>query len=283
MIGGLVAVLLLAGSSLYFKVYTLEQCVWHWLGENVQTNLVSQQILWQKFETNKLGVVMLKEEAYRNVTNELHVTMIRLKKETHVFTRPLKLKAGREYWIEGPGTLDASIISEGTNATLRLHNCVVLNRSKIPFAKSGIRYAFQGYSYFNFVAQSKPSGFTVGQFEGFDSTDTIRFKGPETLEELRDLQQKENIDYFKKQLEIERETKNPHFSRHISRSKHEYVVESMKPMDTMTDGKASGFTYHLDPDRIRTDAEVETFADVFQISTDEARRILKESGRKCQS
>ena len=54
-------------------------------------------------------------------------------------------------------------------------------------------------------------------------------------------------------------------------------------MDTMTDGKASGFTYHLDPDRIRTDAEVETFADVFQISTDEARRILKESGRKCQS
>ena len=39
------------------------------------------------------------------------------------------------------------------------------------------------------------------------STDEYRFKGPESLGELRDLQQKENFDYFKKKLELEHETK----------------------------------------------------------------------------
>ena len=51
----------------------------------------------------------------------------------------------------------------------------------------------------------------------------------------------------------------------------------------MTDDKAGGFAYHLDPDRIQTDAEVATFAEVFQITVDEAKRILKAAGRKCQS
>ena len=74
-----------------------------------------------------------------------------------------------------------------------------------------------------------------------------------------------------------------HFPRHILCSKPEYIMESMEKKDTRVDGKVSGFTYHLDPNRVRTDAEVETFADVFKISIDEARRILKESGRKCQS
>ena len=178
------------------------------LGETISTNVVVQQLLWEKLETNKLGMVILKERACRTVTNELQVTLVRLKKGNHVFARPLNLKADHEYWIAGPGTLDASMVSEGSNTTLRLHNCVVLNRSKIPFAKSGIRYVFQGYAYLNFTSQIKPSGFSVMEFEGFDVSDAIRFKGPESLGELRDLQQKENFDYFKKQLEIEHETKN---------------------------------------------------------------------------
>ena len=228
-------------------------------------------------------MVILKERACRNVTKELQVTLVRLKKGNHVFARPLNLKADHEYWIAGPGTLDASMVSEGSNTTLRLHNCVVLNRSKIPFAKSGIRYVFQGYAYLNFTSQIKPSGFSVSEFEGFDVSDAIRFKGPESLDELRDLQQKENFDYFKKQLEIEHETKKLHFSRHILCSKPECIMESMEKKDTKADGKASGFTYHLDPDRIRTDAEVATFAEVFQITVDEAKRILKAAGQKCQS
>ena len=198
MIVGLVAVLLLAGASLYFKVVESEQYAWLRLGENVQTNLVSQLLVWQKFETNEFGMVVLKERAYRNVTNTLEVTLVRLKEGKHVFTSPLYLNAEREYWITGPGLLDASIISGGSNTTLRLHNCVVLNRSKIPYAKSGIRYVFQGCSYLNFTSQIQPFGFSVGEFEGFDASDVIRFKGPETIEELNKLRQKENFDYFKR-------------------------------------------------------------------------------------
>ena len=253
------------------------------LGETISTNVVVQQLLWEKLETNKLGMVILKERACRTVTNELQVTLVRLKKGNHVFARPLNLKADHEYWIAGPGTLDASMVSEGSNTTLRLHNCVVLNRSKIPFAKSGIRYVFQGYAYLNFTSQIKPSGFSVREFEGFDVSDAIRFKGPESLGELRDLQQKENLEYFKKRLKSQRETKNLHFPRHIFAPNHEYLVESMDTKDKIADGKGEGFNYRLDPDRIRTDAEVATFAEVFQITVDEAKRILKAAGRKCQS
>ena len=253
------------------------------LGETISTNVVVQQLLWEKLETNKLGMVILKERACRTVTNELQVTLVRLKKGNHVFARPLNLKADHEYWIAGPGTLDASMVSEGSNTTIRLHNCVVLNRSKIPFAKSGIRYVFQGYAYLNFTSQIKPSGFSVMKFEGFDVSDAIRFKGPESLGELRDLQQKENFDYFKKKLELEHETKNFHSSRHILFSKPEYVMESMEKKDTKAELGDESFDFHLDPNRVRTNAEIQLFADVFSISFDEARQILKKAGGKCQS
>ena len=180
---GLAMAALLLAASLYFRTFGIERYAWHRLGENVQTNLVSQL----------------------NVTNELSVTLIRLNGETHVFARPLKLKADREYWIAGPGTLDASIISQGSNTTLRLDNCVVLNRSEVPFAKSGIRYVFQGYSYLNFTAQIRPSGFSESEFEGFDASDAVRFKGPETLEDLRELQHRENLEYFKDVVRLDRQ------------------------------------------------------------------------------
>jgi len=279
MIGALTAASLLVAASLYFKTFGLEQYSWHRLCENVQTNLVSQPLLWQKSKTDTPGMAMPQWSAHQNVLNEIQVTLIRLKNEKHVFSRPLTLKAGREYWIVGPGTLDASMISEGSNTTLRLHNCVVLNRSAIPFDRSGIRYAFQGYSYLNFTTQTKPHDFSLEAFEGFDATDAIRFKGPETLEELRDLQRKENFEYFRQQLDVSRETKILHFPRHIFTSRHEYVMKSMETGNYLAD-ESSGFAYRLDPNRTRTDAEVATFAEVFQISVNEARRILKDQGRR---
>lgn len=60
-------------------------------------------------------------------------------------------------------------------------------------------------------------------------------------------------------------------------------MESMETQDTDTAGKSDGFTYRLDPNRVRTDAEVAVFAEVFQISIEEARRILTTAGRKCQT
>ena len=100
---------------------------------------------------------------------------------------------------------------------------------------------------------------------------------------MRKLQQKENFDYFKKQLELEHETKNFHSSRHILCSKPEYIMESMEKQDTKAELGDESFDFHLDPNRIRTDAEIQLFADVFSISFDEARQILKKAGGKCQS
>ena len=73
-----------------------------------------------------------------------------------------------------------------------------------------------------------------------------------------------------------------HFPRHISVSNHEYVMESMETKDETEAGKSDGFTYRLDPDRVRTDAVIKTFAFVFRISVPEARRILVAAGCRCE-
>ena len=48
-----------------------------------------------------------------------------------------------------------------------------------------------------------------------------------------------------------------------------------------TEGKVENIDYRLDPNRVPTDAEIQLFADVFSISFDEARQILKKAGRQC--
>ena len=232
--------------------------------ETVATNIVMQQFLWEKLQTNKFGSVHLKERAFRSITNAIDVTLVRLNRGTNVFVRPLRLKPNHEYWVIGPGTLDASVTSSGTNTTIRLKNCVFLNRSSVPFKNTGIRYAFQGGAYLNFTNLDRPKDFTARQFEGFDGLfDAIRFKGPEAIKEITDLR----FSYF---------------PRHILPSKHEYRVEGMEKKDTETDLNDESFDFHLDPNRIRTVAEIQLFADVFSISFKEARRILTKAGRRCE-
>lgn len=53
--------------------------------------------------------------------------------------------------------------------------------------------------------------------------------------------------------------------------------------DTETESDDESFDFHLNPTRVRTNAEVRLFADVFSISFDEVRQILKKVGRQCQS
>lgn len=59
-------------------------------------------------------------------------------------------------------------------------------------------------------------------------------------------------------------------------------MESMEKKDTKAGSSDERFDFHLDPNRVRTDAEIQLFADVFSISFDEARQILKKTGRQCQ-
>lgn len=257
------------------------------LGETISTNVVVQQLLWEKLETNKLGMVFLKERAFRNVTNVIDVTLVRLNRGTNVFVRPMQLKPNHEYWVIGPGILDASVTSSGTNTIIRLENCVFLNRSSVPFKNTGIRYVFQGGAYLNFTNMDRPEDFAIRQFEGFDGAfDEIRFKGPETIKGLNELRNKESWEMLKK------DTSNHYFwpdknffrfPRHILCSKHEYIMESMKMEDTEVESNDESFDFHLDPNRVRTNAEIQLFADVFSISFDEARQIMIKAGRLCQA
>lgn len=75
---------------------------------------------------------------------------------------------------------------------------------------------------------------------------------------------------------------NSYFPRHILPSKHEYIVESMEKKDTEVASNDESFGFHLDPNRIRTVAEIQLFASVFSISFKEARRILTKAGRRCE-
>ena len=74
-----------------------------------------------------------------------------------------------------------------------------------------------------------------------------------------------------------------HFSRHFFASRRKYVVESMKMEETETASNDERFDFHLDPNRIRTNAEIQLFADVFEISVEEARQILMKAGRRCEA
>ena len=257
------------------------------LGETITTNVVIRQLLWEKLETNKFGMVYLKERAFRNVTNAIDVTLVRLNRGTYVFVRPMQLKPNHEYWVVGPGILDASVTSSGTNTIIRLKNCVFLNRSSVPFKNTGIRYVFQGGAYLNFTNMDRPEDFTTRQFEGFDGAfDEIRFKGPETIKGLNELRNKESWEMLKKDTSdyyFGSDKNFFHFPRHILCSKHEYIMESMKMKDTETESDDESFDLHLDPNRVRTNAEIQLFADVFSISFDEARQIMIKAGRLCQA
>ena len=52
--------------------------------------------------------------------------------------------------------------------------------------------------------------------------------------------------------------------------------------DTETESDDESFDFHLDPNRVRTNAEVQLFADVFSISKEDARRILINTGHQCE-
>ena len=77
---------------------------------SVTTNVVTRQLMWQKTETNELGAVYLKEQAFRNITNAIDVTLVQLSRGTNVFAQLLQLKSNHEYWIVGPGILDAAVV-----------------------------------------------------------------------------------------------------------------------------------------------------------------------------
>jgi len=163
-----------------------ESKLWKSIAENVMTNDVSKELVYERIGTNSWGRAQSDTRAYRNVTNNVPGTIIRLDGKTHVFKEPLALDPGRHYWIVGPGTLDVALegASSGGEVIVHLDNCVLINRTIIPIKENHIRYVFSKGSYLNFINR-EPGESWHPYVEDFDGAyNAIEFQGPETLKEL---------------------------------------------------------------------------------------------------
>ena len=98
----------------------------------------------------------------------------------------IDLDPGKEYQIVGPGTLEANLYCP-TTATVRLKNCMLINKSKQIYPKSGIKYRLESGACLTFInIRQKPSEMQIQDFiEPYDVTSNeIRFGSFETVPEF---------------------------------------------------------------------------------------------------
>lgn len=156
---------------------------WRGLADNVATNIVERELLSETITTNDLGLVSDIERVYSNVTRRVDATIVRLNNATHVFDSPIALPPDRECWIEGPGVLDAELLAP-TGTTIRLKNCVFLNRTRAELDEAQVYYSLEGGAYLNFSELSQPYGWRQYVYIDDGATNKVRFRGPETLKAL---------------------------------------------------------------------------------------------------
>lgn len=173
-----VAAPILASNSVAVRVPA-----WRDFAVDVVTNVVERQVFDEKKETNRVGSVVTTEWKWRNVTNSVQGSVLRLNGQTKKFSEPILLDSNRVYWIVGPGTLDAAIDGR-PGARVYLDNCVLINRTEKPLKQCGIHYIFRKGSYLNFINQDENDG-SWSFIEDFDGAyNALEFRGPETVKEI---------------------------------------------------------------------------------------------------
>ena len=249
---------------------------WRSLCENVTTNLVVKELAWERLVTNKVGnsTMVVPERAFRQIQKPSDITIVRLNGKTNEFDHPITLDASREYFIEGPGILAANIQAAGGVVRVHLKNCYLFNRSAMPIDKANIRYVFEGGAYLNFTEQDEAPRSVINEhIEEFDGTNNvIDYKGPIKPAGYGICPRRTESTFFR----------NLHFPRHFFVSSGKYVVESMETKDIKAGSSDESFDFRLDPNRVRTNAEIQLFADVFSITFKEAHQILTKAGRRCE-
>ena len=249
---------------------------WRSLCENVTTNLVVKELAWERLVTNKVGnsTMVVPERAFRQIQKPSDITIVRLNGKTNEFDHPITLDASREYFIEGPGILAANIQAAGGVVRVHLKNCYLFNRSAVSIDKANIRYVFEGGAYLNFTEQDElPRSVINEHIEEFDgANNVIDYKGPIKPAGYGICPRRTESTFFR----------NLHFPRHFFVSSGKYVVESMETKDIKAGSSDESFDFRLDPNRVRTNAEIQLFADVFSITFKEAHQILTKAGRRCE-
>ena len=135
---------------------------WTLSGMDVTTNVIQLVFHHQILVTNEVTIggsgekqkIVHPQKFFQAVTNAVDATIVNLNGATNRFDHPLKLNPKREYWVVGPGTLNA-VFKESQGVTMRLANCRLVNRAEESLRKSGIRYILYKGSQLDFPAISR--------------------------------------------------------------------------------------------------------------------------------
>lgn len=151
-----------------------ERSAWEALCTETVTNVVVEQTVGIVTATNEMFgspgrfIVMPAGRSFRTLTNRVSATIVNLGGRTNVFACPIRLESGRDYWIVGPGRLDAAIVGP-TNCTVHVANCVIENRTDMPWPQSGPRYRLEGGALLCFPnLRRNPDARQRGQVEPYD-------------------------------------------------------------------------------------------------------------------
>lgn len=244
-----------------------ESLAWLALQTPVTTNLVSRELVWERPVTNVVSGMsrpfVTFKRAYRSVTNRVAATVIRLNGETKVFRSPITLDPSREYFIVGPGTLDATLLATASTR-VHLERVNLMNRATNRVATAGITYVFGRQVYLNFVNQHEEDNFDFRKaMEGYSSeTDAIRFHGPTSINELN----RQRREKWRETMPMVPGRFSFHFACRFGAARGKYGVEGR--MDSIYE------KYGIDRNRVPTDAEVSLIAACFGVGESEARLIL---------
>ena len=172
-----------------------ERPSWQDLCHNFTTNIVTWRSKLQRRQLAPGQHPMMGANAFEEVswaeTNEIAVAEVRLDGRAVSFDEPLDLGEGREYWIVGPGVLDAQF-SANTKAIVRIINCIFKNRTTTSPDDAGIDYVLDGGAYLNFTELPATESMKLrvgtrirnnGMSEG---RRWWRIKGPDGISELID-------------------------------------------------------------------------------------------------
>lgn len=123
---------------------------------------------------------------------------------TRVLEKPVVLKGGTTYLINGPGVLDVDI-SGATNTLLRLKNCVLLNRCKVFYPENGLRYSLEDGVYLNFKGATEPPHYLrlcdfILPYDG--AFNAVAFDGPDSPQEFQRLRSQQSLRNFNPSLKF---------------------------------------------------------------------------------
>lgn len=138
-----VGILLAWGWNWWSAEESVERRLWARLCETVVTNDVQLKYLGEQIKTNDNGKVNVSWR-YLDVTNRIPMTIVSLRGTTNVFKHPILLSDHHHYQIVGPGRLDGTFVSAGTNTDVRLKMCSVYDRTQTPLERGGVFYRFVG-------------------------------------------------------------------------------------------------------------------------------------------